>query len=96
MLLAAHHALLGHGHAVAAIRSSAKGRHSSAMHPLGLSRYPCRIRPKTSRIAYAESCSLTHATLWNMAWWLDPVVLGRYPANSARNLRRRRAESCGR
>ena len=81
VLLAAHHAFLGHGYAVAAIRSSARKAPRVGYAPAGPVALPATNSAENVAIAYADSCSLTHATLWNMAWWLDPVVLGRYPTN---------------
>lgn len=83
VLLAAHHALLGHGYAVSAIRSSAKKTPLVGYAPAGPVALPASNSAENVAVAYAESCALTHATLWNLAWWLDPVVLSRYPSNSA-------------
>lgn len=83
VLLAAHHALLGHGHAVKAIRASAVKTPSVGYAPAGPVCLPVTNSALDVAVAYAESCSLTHRTIWNMAYWLDPVVLGHYPRNVA-------------
>ena len=83
VLLAAHHALLGHGHAVSAIRSNAIKPAFVGYAPAGPVALPASNSKLDVAIAYAESCALTHETIWNMAWWLDPVVLGLYPTNAA-------------
>ncbi len=83
VLLAAHHALLGHGYAVSAIRASAVKTPSVGYAPAGPVCLPSTNTALDVAIAFAESCSLTQQTLWNMAWWLDPVVLGHYPRNAS-------------
>ena len=79
-LLAAHHVLLAHGHAVDTIRASAAKTPSIGYAPAGPIPLPARNTAENVALAYDEVCTVTHETLWNMAWWLDPVVLGRYPA----------------
>jgi len=81
VLLAGHHSLLAHGYAVAAIRSSAVRSPSVGYAPAGPVSLPLDNTADDIAIAYAESCAVTHETIWNMAWWLDPVVFGRYPAD---------------
>jgi beta-glucosidase len=80
-LLAGHHSLLAHGYAVEAIRSSALRTPSVGYAPAGPISLPASNRPEDVAIAYAESVAVSHQSIWNMAWWLDPVVFGRYPAD---------------
>ncbi len=82
VLLAAHHALLGHGYAVETIRASAAKKPSIGYAPAGPIPLPIACSAENVALAYDEACALTHETIWNMAWWLDPVVLGRYPENA--------------
>jgi len=83
VLLAAHHALLGHGLATLSIRANAVKTPSVGYAPACPVSLPASNTAMDVAIAFAESCSLTHETLWNLAWWLDPVVLGHYPLNAA-------------
>jgi len=82
VLLAAHNALLGHGYAVAAIRANAVRPPFVGYAPAAPVSLPASNSAEDVAIAYAESCSVTHDTIWNMAWWLDPVILGHYPTNA--------------
>lgn len=80
-LLAAHHAFLGHGYAVATIRSRAVKKPFIGIAPAGPVSLPVSNSGEDVAIAYSESCAVTHDSLWNLAFWLDPVILGRYPEN---------------
>jgi beta-glucosidase len=80
-LLAAHHALLGHGYAVDTIRASAAKTPSIGYAPAGPIPLPVANTADNVALAYDEACSVTHESVWNMAWWLDPVVFGRYPVD---------------
>ena len=84
VLLAGHHALLAHGYAVSAIRSIAAKPPFIGYAPAGPVSLPALNSAEDVAIAYSESCAVTHESLWNMAWWLDPVVLGHYPADGVK------------
>lgn len=81
VLLAGHHALLGHGYAVQTIRASAAKKPSIGYAPAGPIPLPACNTAENVALAYEEACAVTHPTVWNMAWWLDPVVFGSYPAD---------------
>ena len=83
-LLATHHLLLSHGLAVDAIRGSATKTPSVGYAPAGPISLPVRNTDENVALAYSESCAVTHDTVWNMAWWLDPVVFGHYPADGVK------------
>ena len=76
-LLAIHNALLAHGRAVQALRASAKK-------PLLVGFAPASA-PTCRRASPRPTSRPRGATFrvprdfWNNAWWIDPVILGRYP-----------------
>jgi beta-glucosidase len=82
VLKAGHHALLAHGRAVAAIRASSTQAASVGYSPAGAVRLPATNTAPDVRIAYEETSAVSERGIWNMAWWLDPVVFGRYPAEA--------------
>jgi beta-glucosidase len=84
VLLAGHHALLSHGYAVETIRASAAKTPSIGYAPAGPIPLPVRNTAENVALAYEEACAVTHETIWNMAWWLDPLVFGHYPADGVR------------
>ncbi len=81
VLLAGHHALLAHGRAVAAIRASASRPTSIGFAPAGAVCLPATCAASDVAAAYAQTCAVTELGVWNMAWWLDPVVFGAYPSD---------------
>jgi beta-glucosidase len=78
---AAHHAFIGHGRAVQTIRAAAKEP------PLiGVASAMQVMMPATDDAADLEAAR--RGTLdatgseWDNAWWMDPLYLGRYPAET--------------
>lgn len=78
-LLAAHHTLLAHGLAVQTIRSRAKRPPLIGWAPTGDVPTPVRETPEDIAAARETFWHITPDSVWNMAWWLDPVLRGRYP-----------------
>jgi len=78
-LQAGHHILLAHGRAAAAIRQRAKGEAKIGYAPVGWSRRPASADPRDIDAARRATFEVDPATLWNSAWWMDPVFLGKYP-----------------
>jgi beta-glucosidase len=81
VLMASHHALLAHGRAVGAIRASAARSPSIGYAPAGAVRLPATNTTPDVGAAYADTCAVSERGVWNLAWWLDPVVFGRYPSD---------------
>jgi beta-glucosidase len=78
VVLAQHHALLGHGKAVQALRAHAK-------RPLQVSAAPCGMvaLPATESAADLAAADKRMATplasRWDNVSWFDPIYLGKYP-----------------
>ncbi|MBL9186607.1 MAG: beta-glucosidase [Opitutaceae bacterium] len=78
-LLAAHHTLLAHGLAVQTIRSRAKLPPVIGWAPTGDVPTPATDCPEDIAAARETFWRVPADNTWNMAWWLDPVMRGRYP-----------------
>ena len=81
-LLAGHHALLGHGMAVQAIRAHSRNTVSIGWAPVGVVTMPETESPADIEAARKQMFSADTVPwnpLWNNTWWSDPVFLGHYP-----------------
>ncbi|MCL2690129.1 MAG: GH1 family beta-glucosidase [Chitinispirillia bacterium] len=78
-LSAGHNLLLAHGRAVSAIRQNAKGKVNVGYAPVGWIRRPAANDPRDIAAARKASFEVDPTTLWNSAWWMDPVFFGKYP-----------------
>lgn len=78
-LLAAHHTLLAHGLAVQTIRSQAKLSPVIGWAPTGDVPTPASETGEDIAAARETFWNVAPENVWNMAWWLDPVLKGRYP-----------------
>jgi len=81
-LTAAHNAMRAHGRAVQALRAHAKG--SAADTKIGYVLATQVTQPATDQPEDVEAArwaifSVRDRNQWNNSWWLDPVMLGRYP-----------------
>lgn len=82
-----HHVLLAHGRAVQALRAEVPGVQigyaptSNAAIPLSESEED----HKAARQAYFATPG-GDDWVWSVAWWSDPVLLGRYPEDGLKNL----------
>lgn len=79
VLLAAHHSLLAHGRAVQAIRAGAKSPAKVGWAPCGMVSYPATERAEDVAAAKRATLGMSGPSLWNNAWWYEPVYRGRYP-----------------
>ncbi len=80
ILRMAHHALLAHGQAVQIIRSHSKAEARVGYAPVGAVRMPASEDPQDIEAARAAMFSVTEPKdYWVNSWWMDPVILGRYP-----------------
>ena len=79
VLLAAHHALLGHGKAVAAIRADAKTAPVIGVAPDSFVKFPATETDADIRAARKSMFAVNAKNVFNNNWFSDPMVLGRYP-----------------
>jgi beta-glucosidase len=79
VLRVGHNAMLAHGKGVQALRASCPGKVR-----VGLAQVACPRAPMTSSAADIEAArtatfSMFDKSHWNNSWWMDPVMLGKYP-----------------
>jgi beta-glucosidase len=81
VLQAGHHALLGHGKAVQALRAHGKQELTIGIVPAGKIYIPAdEGNPTDLEAAQNATFSIKDTqNLGNHSWWLDPVYLGHYP-----------------
>lgn len=79
-----HNILLAHGRSVRAIRELCAGAQVGTAHA-GLYAYPATDAPKDAEAArrYLFDCVHDENPVSSLAWWADPMFLGRYPDFSA-------------
>jgi len=79
VLLAIHHSLLAHGLATQVLRATATKPPKIGIAPAcGLS-IPATNSQEDVEAARRATFSVTSETTWQLAWWLDPIFLGKYP-----------------
>lgn len=76
-----HNSLLAHGRAVQVIRARAKRPPLIGMAPTGEISIPHTNSQSDVDAARARTFAVTSESGWHMGWWLDPVFLGKYPAD---------------
>ena len=79
VLQAGHHALLAHGKAVQAIRATTRHACQVGYAPMGLVHMPATTSAEDLEAARTVTFDVPSNHLFNNAWWMDPVLLGRYP-----------------
>lgn len=80
ILLAAHNVLLSHGKAVQTARSYSKQNAIIGYAPVGDLYVPYNENSKTDiEAARSETFSVKPLTIFNSAWWMDPILSGKYP-----------------
>lgn len=77
----AHNVLKAHGRAVQMLREKAKQPLIIGYAPTGTMSYPASDRAEDIEAARQHLFRLEEPAYWswNVAWWSDPVLLGRYP-----------------
>ena len=78
----AHNVMKAHGAAVKAMRKAALRDIQIGYAPTGSSHYPVSDKPEdiaAARELMFACPPLSRECLWNVSWWSDPVLLGRYP-----------------
>lgn len=83
-LLGAHHLLMAHGRGVQALRARCRGQVKIAIAHTSWGRIPATESKRDIEAARGDYFACTDRTLWNLSWWADPVVLGRYPAEGVK------------
>lgn len=78
---AMHNALLAHGMAVSVIRSNAKLKPTIGFAPQGHISYPVENTEANIEAARAHMFSVRDSSMINDSMWMDPVYLGKYPAD---------------
>ena len=81
LLRAAHHALLAHGRAVQTLRAAAKGKVEIGCAQASYNSVPATSAPEDLAAAHARFLATADTSYKQNAWWLDAMVLGRYPAD---------------
>ncbi|GAB5561177.1 MAG: GH1 family beta-glucosidase [Synoicihabitans sp.] len=78
-LLAAHNLLRAHGRGVQALRAHGKGPQSISLAQTAREPIPGSSAPEVVEAARAKYFGCEERRMWNLAWWADPIVFGRYP-----------------
>lgn len=78
-LLSAHHLLMAHGCGVQALRAGCRDRVKVSLANCGPVAVPQRETARDIAAARAMYFAATQPNMWNLAWWADPIVFGRYP-----------------
>lgn len=81
ILRIAHHVLLAHGKGVQAIRAAAPAPVQVGAAPTGTVIVPAGDAAQDIEAARAAMFSIAGSGLWSHSWWMDPSVLGHYPAD---------------
>lgn len=82
IFLMCHNVLKAHGAAVIALRENAKQTLKIGYAPTGSANYPsCETEENIEAVRkqYFACPPLSDDVMWNVAWWSDPVILGKYP-----------------
>lgn len=76
-----HHTLLAHGRAVQALRANCAKPPKVGYAPVGSISCPASDRPEDIAAAKTATFDARHdgRISWSVAWWTDPVYLGKYP-----------------
>ena len=84
VLLAGHNLLRAHGKAVQAVRANSKTPSKVGFAPVGVSKIPATGSPSDVAAAVKASGAMSREHLYSNAWWLDPILLGKYPEEGLR------------
>jgi len=78
-LRGAHHLLMAHGRGVQALRAGCRGPVKISIAQTSRERIPATDTAADVEAARKDYFGCQAKTMWNLAWWADPVVFGRYP-----------------
>ncbi len=79
-LKGAHHLLMAHGRGVQALRAGCAGKVKISIAHTGRERIPATNAKRDIEAARADYFASTDRGMWNLSWWADPVMFGKYPA----------------
>lgn len=79
ILTAAHHVLLSHGNSVQILRDLGKQELSIGYAPVGCVKCPKSNRTEDINAARNEMFRSDRESIFNAAWWSDPIFFGKYP-----------------
>lgn len=82
MLRCGHNALLAHGRSVSSLRQNARRSARIGIAPMGFPKIPHGDSEADLSAARQAMYSVPGRTHWNLTWWTDPVLLGRYPEDA--------------
>lgn len=74
-----HHVLLAHGRSVQALRARAKQKLNIGYAPVAWTYFPASDKPEDIEAARRKTFTVENDTCESSSWWMDPIVLGRYP-----------------
>jgi len=78
-LRGAHHLLVAHGRAVQALRAGSRGPVKISIAQTSRERIPETETPANIEAARQDYFACTVRHMWNLSWWVDPIVFGHYP-----------------
>jgi beta-glucosidase len=84
-LLAVHHAQMAHGRGVVALRAAARRPVQVGIAPSLWPKMPATDRPADVAAARRMQFTVAAKDIWSIAWWLDPVLRGRWPADGVKH-----------
>ena len=84
-LLGAHHLLMAHGRAVQALRAGCPNKVKIAIAHTSRERIPSTDAKADIEAARSDYFDCTKPVMWNLAWWADPIVFGRYPEDGVKS-----------
>ena len=78
-LRGAHHLLMAHGRGVQALRAGCEGKVKISIAHTGRERIPATDSKRDIEAARRDYFASTDRGMWNLAWWADPIMFGKYP-----------------
>ncbi len=78
-LNAAHNLLLSHGRAVQALRAGCAGPVKISLAHTARERIPATETKRDIEAARRDYFGSTIRDMWNLSWWADPIMFGKYP-----------------
>lgn len=79
-----HSILKAHGRAVQIIRKYAVKKPQIGIAPNPSAFYPASDRKEDVAAAQKKAFQITDRNFWCTTWWLDPIILGKYPEDGIR------------
>lgn len=79
-----HHTLLAHGNGTLALRAACAQPVHIGMAPAGYAKIPDTETPENIEAARKSLFTVAGQSLWDVALWMDPVFLGKYPDEAPR------------